>query len=410
MAESVQSSTKEKIQELKSKLRKNPHVLDTSEEYSFVPKIHHHRDMAKWFCRAVLYLSRHETSKLREYVGGLRKAIYDTVQEYNEVAHTTPPDLESELEKVVSKMTQIMKFRVVSYARTIHQVYKYVHHVIKRARAISKVIHSQGHKLRKVVGQRVAELRRNKQTLVNSAQSTHVEVEDPEFSGAFELTSVSQDAQLKVMKDKIRDIYQSLKQSRKQRMAALLQHDTTKVQAIDAQIRKFETQAGALTMARQYLQSIEPMVSIVAPKHAMDSTDDAIHRMVRAMNNHKTSDHELYNDHLENMLDEHSTGMSLFLGLKTEQEVKKLQQDMVETVCKNTGNIFGHGRREMLALNQQLAMLHSRLVQLDHDHHASNWIHVVARKYRASMAKVSTELLGMFKIPILVPEKNSPGK
>lgn len=385
------------IKELEESLKKQTHEIH-EDVLPFVPKLNSHHDIAKWVCHAFIYLSRQDTPKLNQYIQGFRKAILDTSQDmYNQEESTElEPDVPKMTHKVMTQMIQMMKHRVVSYHRCIHSLVQYIQQVIRRARGFASMIHTQGSNLNNLIQKR--------------AQKVKLEYSGPEITSIqgptvtsiisgfdIEQTPISTNKHTTMLKDRAIRIYQQLNELRRDRVQAVLEHDQPKVVGIDAQIRKLNTQVKAIIGARQYLASIPDETPMVSDHSTMEAADRVLNHIQESMVSAKHHlDMDLHKERLNSMVEEHTLGLELYLKLKTQQEIEKLKNHVIQKVCQYTNRIMTQGKTETELLNKHLAHLHAQLVLMEKGAEASRFVHLKNIEFRAQIAQMYLELLGLF--------------
>lgn len=365
--------------------------------FSFVPKVHEHADLSKWFCTIFHAMSVQDSAKVRSLSDAMRKAIWDVVQDVEPVPSLDEQDFGSDqIDALVKEMIRIMKFRVVSYERTTRQVVKYTRAMIAKARKIATALMRKQDDLSRHIRSSAMAIRQEKIGQLPARIESTVVVDDPAFGPAFQVSSegTSKQQVLDSMKQKATNLYKTLGQLQQQRVHAILQHDKSMVKQIDAQIKKLRTQTRAIMGARQHMTSMIHESQDAASQLDLDETiKDALGRLEAGMTSQKMIDYDLYKQEIDHQIDEHTTGMALFLGLQTQQEITKLRQDMIEEVCKRVADMFEQGRLEILLLNQEMTTFYRDIAM---NKQALRYLELVAKRYRASIAKRQVMLLGLF--------------
>lgn len=374
------------IEQLESKLeakaslrRSNPRsIQQIQQKLSFVPRVNVHRDLARWFCNAFKYAVNQDMEKLNPWILALRKSIWTTSEEKNSSnfpaarIHELELNLDSRSQRMLHYMVELMKVRTASFARTTREVQEYVQRTLEHAKAMVKTIRQKEHAMKNGIKHKSEKLRRKHASLVQSGNvgdvgdtSAH-ESEDGAFAAAFDPmnpTDSTNSVHLDVLKKKALELYANMDKLRKERVQAIVQHNQVKVFGIDSQIHRIKTTTRAITGARRYLRSIRPDTALVPSfDGAMESIDEALGRLAECTTKTDCTDAELFHAHASAMIDEHDTGMQLFIGLKAEQEIARLRRDLVAVVCQNVVRIFGRGHTEVMLLNKELASLHGELM------------------------------------------------
>jgi len=309
-------------------------------------------------------------------------------------------DLENpKLEKLVKEMVRIMKFRVISYERTTRRVVKYTRDMIEKARMLAHMIMKKQDELSRHIQTQALEIKAQKIGQLPMRVETSFVVEQPEYGPAFQVQAQgsSKKEMMEALKKRAMGMYKELAKLREERVRAVLSHDRGQVKAIDARATLLKTYTRAITGARMHLASIgSDEVDDIGGGEQDMTAQKAMERLEKGMTHKKVADYDLYRQEVENQIDEHSTGMALYLGLKTQKEVGQLRHDLVLEVCKVVAKIFDEGREEIVLLNAEMATLHRSLLAEQVGGKAMKYLERVAKKYRASIAKIQLELLGLF--------------
>ena len=383
------------LSELEKKLQ-NVEVSD-GPTFAFVPKVHVHSDMNKWFCSIFHAMSVQDSAQVRSLSNALRKAIWDVVQEVEPVPNVKEQTFGSDqADALVRKMVRIMKLRVVSYERTVRRVVKYTRAMISKSRKIAQALMHKQDELSRHIRSSAMAIKQEKIGQLPAHVETSIMIDDPTFGPAFQVNTEANSKQqlLDQLKQKASKIYKKLEQLQQERVHAILQHDKAKVKLIDEQIKKMKTQTRALMGARQYMTSMLDDVENISLTDTLNETiEDAFGRLEAGIVDQKVLDYDLYRREIEHQIDEHSNGMALFLGLQTQQEIAALRKDMIKEVCKHVSHIFEEGSQEVMLLNQEMGTYYRELVS---NKDAIVVIKSFAKRYRASIAKIQIMLLGLF--------------
>lgn len=383
------------VQNLEARLASKE--LGTGPTYDFVPKMHDHHDLSRWFCESFHALNRQDSTKVYALADAFRKGVWDVVQD---VEHVEELDLENpKLEKLVKEMVRIMKFRVISYERTTRRVVKYTRDMIEKARMLAHMIMKKQDELSRHIQTQALEIKAQKIGQLPMRVETSFVVEQPEYGPAFQVQAQgsSKKEMMEALKKRAMGMYKELAKLREERVRAVLSHDRGQVKAIDARATLLKTYTRAITGARMHLASIgSDEVDDIGGGEQDMTAQKAMERLEKGMTHKKVADYDLYRQEVENQIDEHSTGMALYLGLKTQKEVGQLRHDLVLEVCKVVAKIFDEGREEIMLLNAEMATLHRSLLAEQVGGKAMKYLERVAKKYRASIAKIQLELLGLF--------------
>jgi hypothetical protein len=380
--------------------------IDTEPDYGFVPKVHDHHDLNRWFCESLQALSTADSTKLYQLANGMRKSVWDTVQSIEPVDKRDIEHLTPQITSLIKEMVRIMKFRVVSYQRTTRAVVEYTRTMIEKARKIAKAIYSQQTKLSQHIQAQAQALKHEKISQLPYPEDDSVTIHgtqshEPGFEVAFQVVAQgtnSKKATMDTLKKKAIQLYTELAQLREDRVHAVLSHDKPKVRTIDQRTRKIKTQTRAITGARQHLASVteDDQSHVLAGGQAKQTTQEAIDRLTNAMTKKKVTDYDMYRHEVQNQIDEHTDGMALYLNLKTQKEIVHLQRDLQTEVCKVVAQMLESGRHEVILLNQEMASMHSQLIAMEIGKEGVEYLEKMAKKYRASIARIQLELLALF--------------
>lgn len=375
--------------------------IEAGPTYDFVPKVHDQHDMAKWFCLAVHALGNQDAAKLVELCNALRQSIWDVVQDVEPINDDNDADVLDRMDKrvraVVKEMVRLMKFRVVACERTTRQLVEYTQSTIAKARQVAKALLRKQDELSSHIQSQALHLKQEKIGQLPVQVEAKLVVDKPSFGSAFQVQAQgsSKQATMDALKAKALQLYKTLAELRDERVHAILSHDKPRVQAIDAQVRKLHTQTRAITGARQHLASLvkdEPILGGEASTN--ESAQAGVERLAKAMTQKKVLDHDLYKYQVEHEIDEHATGMALYLGLKTQKEIAQLKHDLQESLCKVAAQLFQTNAQEIELLNQEMAALHNQLRRLNHTD--MDYLERMAKRYRANVAKIQLQILSLF--------------
>ena len=370
--------------------------LSTGPTYDFVPKVHDHHDLSRWFCESFHVLNQGQSEKVYMLANAFRKGVWDVVQDVEYV-----PELELD-SKLVKEMVKIMKFRVVSYERTTRRVIEYTRTMIQKARTLAHMIIKKQDELSRHIQSQAMSIKQEKIGQLPMKVEANYVVQEPEFGEAFQVhvEGNSKKETMDVLKKKAMQMYKELAKLREERVHAVLTHDKGQVKAIDARVKLLKTHTRAIMGARQHMASIvqddmkggedeeTQSENLVAQK--------AMARMEQSMVQKRVPDYELYKQEVENQIDEHASGMALYLGLKTQKEVAQLRHDLVKEVCEVVAKVFDQGREEVVLLNQEMASFHRSLLTEQVGQNAIQYLEKVSKKYRADIAKIQLGLLALF--------------
>lgn len=363
--------------------------------FAFVPKVHDHGDVSRWFCTIFHAMSTQDSAQVRSLSDAMRKAIWDVVQEVEPVPNMEDQDFGSDqADALVKEMVRIMKFRVVSYERTTRLVVQYTRTMIGRARKIAQALMRKQDDLSRHIRSKAMAIKQEKIGQLPARIESTVVIQDPAFGQAFQVSAQGSSKQqvLDQMKQKASKVYRRLGELQQARVHAILQHDKAKVKHIDAQIKKLRTQTRAIMGARQHMASMIEQTMDDDDK-ADQTVESALARLEAGMSSQKMVDYDLYKQEIEHQIDEHTNGMALFLGLQTQQEIMQVRKDLIQEVCKHVAKLFEKGRQEVLLLNQEMTTFYRDLAM---NKQALHYLELVAKRYRASIAKRQVMLLGLF--------------
>ena len=395
------------VHHLEAKLKDKE--LSTGPTYDFVPKIHDHHDLSRWFCESFHALSTQNSTKVYELANAFRKGVWDAVEAVEYVPSLDDLDIENpKLVSLVKEMVRIMKFRVVSYQRTTRRVVEYTQTMIQKARSMAHMIMKKQDELSRHIQAQALHIQQEK---INHLPPTSLETLAPiqlETTMVATPTNLEGGAQVQVqvqgnskkqvmdmLKKKALDMYKELGQLQDQRVHAVLCHDVAQVRVIDQQMKKLKTHTRAIMGARQHMASIvqDPTLETQLGKDGIKETLD---RIEQSMTKKRVLDYDLYRQEVQNQIQEHASGMALYLGLKTQEEVLRLQHELVQEVCQVVSQVFEEGREEVLLLNQEMATFHRSLLLLQMPDNAMKYLEGMAKKYRGSIAKIQLSLLALF--------------
>lgn len=369
--------------------------LSDGPSFAFVPKVHVHGDVSKWFCSIFRAMSTQDSARVRSLSDAMRKAIWDVVQEVEPVPDLKDQDFGSDqADALVKEMVRIMKFRVVSYERTTRQVVEYTRTMIGRARKMAQALMRKQDDLSRHIRSKAMTIKQEKIGQLPERIESTIVIDDPAFGQAFQVSAQGSSKQqvLDQMKQKASKVYRRLGELQQARVHAILQHDKAKVKHIDTQIKKLRTHTRAIMGARQHMASM--IEQTMDDDGKVDQTvESALARLEAGMSSQKMVDYDLYKQEIEHQIDEHTNGMALFLGLQTQQEIMQLRRDLIQEVCKHVAELFDKGRQEVLLLNQEMTTFYRDLAM---NKEALHYLELVAKRYRASIAKIQVMLLALF--------------
>lgn len=374
------------VQHLEKKLEDKE--LSTGPRYDFVPKVHDHQDLSKWFCESFHALHKGDSAKLYDLANAFRKGVWDVVENVEHV-HEFDSD-NPKLEKLVKEMVRIMKFRVVSYERTTKRIVTYTRTMIDKARKLAQSILDKQDELSKHIQTQALELKKEKIGQLPNSIETTIVIEEPSFTNTFQMRSNKREM-MDALKKRAVQLYKQLHQLQEERVQAVLNHDKVLVRNIDAKTKLIKTYTRAIMGARQHFSSIHDQEE--EEEEDDETGKKVLERLEKSMAETRVPDYELYKQEVEHQIDEHSSGLALYLGLKTQHEITQLKQDLVTEVCKVVSKIFDEGREEIMLLNQEMASFHRELLG---NQVAMQYLEKVAKKYRASVAKIQLQLLALF--------------
>ena len=363
--------------------------------FEFVPQIHVHSDLNKWFCKSFQAMYLQDSVKVRSLANAMRKGIWDTIQKVEPVLSFDDQEFESDkVRSLVKEMRRIMKFRVVSYQRTTKKVVTYTRSMIEKARTIATQIMKKQDKLSKHIHSSAITLKQEKLNQLPQHVESTIVVDDPSFGQAFKINAQGESQQqiMTEMKKKASSLYKKLSKLQQERIHAVLQHDKMKVKEIDMQTKKIKTQTRALMGARQYLASLSNNFSF-DNNNLNESIEDSLSRLEAGLSNKNIIDHELFAKEIEHEIDQHSNGLALFLGLQTQNEIMHLKKDLIKEVCTMVSKLFEEGKEEIFLINQEISTFYRELI--GHPN-AIKYLELLATKYRADIAKVQVQLLTLF--------------
>lgn len=390
------------VHHLEAKLKDKE--LSTGPTYDFVPTVHDHRDLSRWFCESFHALSTQNSTKVYELANAFRKGVWDAVEGVEYVPSLDDLNIENpKLVSLVKEMVRIMKFRVVSYERTTRRVVEYTQTMIQKARSMAHMIMKKQDELSRHIQAQAVHIRQEKlsqlpdpasaETLAPMQLETTTVVTNLE--GGAQVQANSKKQTMDMLKKKALDMYEKLGQLQDERVHAVLSHDVAQVRAIDQQTKKLKTHTRAIMGARQHMASIvqDPTLDTQLGKEDIKET---LARIEQAMTKKKVMDYDLYRQEVQNQIQEHASGMALYLGLKTQEEVLRLQHDLVQEVCQVVSQVFEEGREEVLLLNQEMATFHQSLRTNQVSDEIMKYLEGMAKKYRGSIAKIQLRLLALF--------------
>lgn len=190
-------------------------------------------------------------------------------------------------------------------------------------------------------------------------------------------------------------MYKQINKLNKDKIKAVLNHDTSKVKDINQKLKLLKTYTRAMVGARQHILSIVEDNELEQEPQNNTSVDAMIQRMHDYMKNSVPMDYDLYKHEVENQIDEHSSGLALYLGLKTHDELILLKKDLVNEVCLNVQKIFEQGQHEIVLLNEEIKSLYNSL-KLTCSGDILKYIEQKSLYYRGMVAKIQLQLLALF--------------
>jgi len=190
-------------------------------------------------------------------------------------------------------------------------------------------------------------------------------------------------------------MYKQINKQNKDKIKAVLNHDTSKVKDINQKLKLLKTYTRAMVGARQHILSIVEDNELEQEPQNNTSVDAMIQRMHDYMKNSVPMDYDLYKHEVENQIDEHSSGLALYLGLKTHDELILLKKDLVNEVCLNVQKIFEQGQHEIVLLNEEIKSLYNSL-KLTCSGDILKYIEQKSLYYRGMVAKIQLQLLALF--------------
>ena len=375
-------------------------------KHEFVPKVHNHHDMSKWYCAAFQAMGMQDGTKARSLADALRQSIWEEVQGVKPVPDIDTQDFGSDqATKLVKEMVRIMKFRVVSYERITRQVVKHTKEMINKAENIATQLYKKQKQLSNHVRSKAVIIKEEKLGQLPAHVQATIVVDDPNFGQAFHVQAQADSKQVLMnqMKQKAMTLYEQLHELQQERVHAVLKHDKAKVKHIDQLIRKLKTQTRAIMGARQHLASLvaesdddtqttqDEQTSFGSD--VQDTIMQALQRLEAGMTSRQMLDHDMYRHEIEQQINEHTNGMMLYLGLQTEHEVQQLRQALIKEVCVSVAKLYEQGRQEVLLLNQELTTFYRDMVG---NKEALEYLELVAQRYRASIAKLQVHVLALF--------------
>lgn len=373
-------------------------------KHEFVPKVHSHHDMSKWYCAAFQAMGMQDGTQARSLADALRQSIWEEVQGVKPVPPIDTQDFGSDqATKLVKEMVRIMKFRVVSYERTTRQVVNHTKDMIHRAKNIATQLYKKQKQLSNHVRSKAVIIKEEKLGQLPPHVQATIVVDDPNFGQAFRVQAQANSKQVMMdqMKHKLTALYKQLHELQQERVHAVLKHDKAKVKHVDQLIRKLKTQTRAIMGARLHLASL---VAKSSDDHEMPPDEpsgsdvhnairQALQRLEAGMTSRQMLDYDMYKHEIEQQINEHTNGMMLYLGLQTEHEVQQIRQALIKEVCISVAKLYEQGRQEVLLLNQELTTFYRDMVG---NKEALEYLELVAQRYRASIAKLQVHVLALF--------------
>jgi len=381
------------IEKLETKLETKE--INNEHKFEFIPKIHIHEDLSRWFCESFHALNNENSTQLYHLADALRKGIWDVIQEVSPEIQINSDD--DHINKILKEIIKILKFRVVSYERITRRVVNYTRTMIEKARKLAKSILKQQDKLSTHIQAQSVQLKQEKINNLPINIETEIIVQQPSFNGTFAIHTQedSKSKTLGVLKKKSIEMYKQINKLNKDKIQAVLNHDSVKLKNIEKQLKVLKTYTRAMVGARQHILSLMDDTMLSKNMENTQSVNDMLIRMQNHMKNTVPMDYELYKHEIQNQIDEHSSGLALYLGLKTHEELMQLKHDLVNEVCANVKKIFEEGQHEIVILNEEFKSLYN-ILRSKCSNNVLNYIEQKSLYYRAMIAKIQLSLLSLF--------------